>query len=114
MRINFSLSGKLLTVAAAGMSIVVASGVQADTSSEVDGRPVVGHALAAPGASANTPLSVMLEQATNLHRGGEYQQAMAIYQRMLDSPNAPNMELRARVLRQIADINIERGMYAEA
>jgi tetratricopeptide (TPR) repeat protein len=117
MRINFSLTGKLLTVATAWLSIGVASGVQAGTSSEADGRLVVGHTLAAPpetGASANTPLSVMLERAASLRRGGEYQQAMAIYRLVLDSPDAPNVELRALALRQIADVNIERGMYAEA
>jgi len=104
-------------VATAGLSIGVASGVQAGSSSEVNGRLVVGRALAAPpetGASANTPLSVMLERAAILHRGGEYQQASAIYRLVLDSPNAPNVELRALVLGQIADVNIERGMYAEA
>lgn len=117
MRINFSLTGKLLTVAAAGLSISAASGVQAGTSSEVDWRLVVRHTLVAPpetGASANTPLSVMLERAAILHRGGEYQQASAIYRLVLDSPNALNVELRAYVLSQIADVNIERGMYAEA
>jgi tetratricopeptide (TPR) repeat protein len=56
----------------------------------------------------------MLEQAAGLERGGEYQQAMAIYWLVLDSPNAPNVELRALVLRQIADVNIRRGMYTEA
>jgi tetratricopeptide (TPR) repeat protein len=117
MRINFSLTGKLLTLAAAGLSIGVASGVQAGTSSEADWRLVVGHTLAAPpetGASANSQLSVMLERAASLRRGGEYQQATAIYRLVLDSPNAPNAELRALLLRQIADVNIERGMYAEA
>ena len=68
---KFSLTGKLLTVAAAGLSIGVASGVQAGTSSEAGGRLVVGHTLVAPsetGASANRPLSVMLEQvAPALH-----------------------------------------------
>jgi len=117
MRTNFSLTGKLLTVAAAGLSISAASGVQAGTSSEAYARSVVGHTLVAPsetGASANAPLSVMLERAAGLERGGEYQQAKAIYRLVLDSPNAPNMELRALVLRQIADLNIELGMYTEA
>jgi tetratricopeptide (TPR) repeat protein len=56
----------------------------------------------------------MLERAAILHRGGEYQQASAIYRLVLDSPNAPDVELRAYVLSQIADINIQRGMYTEA
>jgi tetratricopeptide (TPR) repeat protein len=68
----------------------------------------------ASGVTTNTPLSVMLEQATNLHRGGEYGQAMAIYQLMLKSPEAPDTEVRAYVLSQIADVNIERGMYGDA
>lgn len=114
---NFSTTGKLLTIAAAGLSIGVASGVQAGTSSEAGGCLVVGYTLLAPsetGTSANTPLCMMLEQAAGLERGGEYQQAIAIYRLVLDSPNAPNMELRALVLRQIADVNIERGMYTDA
>ena len=93
------------------------AGVKPGTSSELDGRLVVGHTLVAPsetGASGNAPLSVMLEQAASLHRGGEYQQAMAIYRLVLDSRNVPGMELRAYVLSRIADVNIERGMYAEA
>jgi tetratricopeptide (TPR) repeat protein len=89
----------------------------ASTSSELDGRLVVGHTLVAPseaGASADTPLSVMLEQAAGLKRGGEYQQAIAIYRLVLDSRNAPDVELSAYVLSQISDVNIERGTYPEA
>jgi hypothetical protein len=65
------------------------------------------------GADANT-LSVLREQATKLHRGGEYGQAMAIYQRMFESPGAFDAEVRSYVLSEIADINIERGMYGDA
>jgi len=117
MSMNFSLTGKLLTVAAAGLSISAASGVQAGTLAEVDGRSVVRHTLVAPsetGASADTPLPVTLKQATDLQRRGEYQQAIAIYRLVLDSRNALDVELRAYVLSQIADVNIQRGMYTEA
>jgi len=38
---------------------------------------------------------------------------MAIYQRMLESPEASD-EVRAYVLSEIADINIERGMHGDA
>jgi hypothetical protein len=57
------------------------------------------------GASANTPFSVMLKQATDLHREGKYQQAIAIYRLLLDSPNAPNVELRAYVFSRIKPSN---------
>ena len=91
MKVNVRVAGKWVAAAVAGWSIVWASG-----------------------ADANTPLSVLREQATRLHRGGEYGQAMAIYQRMLESPEASDAEVRAYVLSEIADINIERGMYGDA
>jgi hypothetical protein len=56
----------------------------------------------------------MLGQATNLHRGGEYGQAVAIYQRMLESPEFSDVEVRAYVLSEIADVNIELGLYGES
>jgi hypothetical protein len=56
-----------------------------------------------------TPLSVMLKQAANLAQEGQYEQALAIYQLWLDSPEVSDIELRAYVLSRIADVNIQRA-----
>jgi tetratricopeptide (TPR) repeat protein len=91
MRVNVRVAWKWVAAAVAGLSIVWASGV-----------------------TANAPLSVMLDQATTLHRGGEYVQAMAIYERVLESPEFSDAELRAYVLSRMADVNIELGRYGDA
>jgi tetratricopeptide (TPR) repeat protein len=65
--------------------------------------------------SGDAPVAATLEQAMNRHRSGQYAQALAVYRLLLDSSVvSSNAEWHAYVLSQIADVNIDQGMYEEA
>lgn len=99
MKKNGELAGKWITVAVAALTIGLVTGIKA--------YPHTSEAL-------SPTLSAILQQAGRLQREGKYSQAVAFYQLLLDPRASLNIEMRAYVLSQIADDNIERGMYGEA